>query len=79
MSDEAAIRILAHRQNIRRYRGLLATPLTELERAFIGRRIAEEESEIRRLAARQYPPGHAPAPASSSRPRHTEVDDHVIG
>jgi hypothetical protein len=53
VSDEATIRIGVHRQNIRRYKFLLATPLTDLERAFINRRIAEEEGEVRRLAARR--------------------------
>ena len=51
MPDEATIRILVHRQNIRRYRFLLATPLTDIERAFITRRIAEEEAEVHRLSA----------------------------
>lgn len=50
MPDEATIRILVHRQNIHRYKFLLQTRLTELERAFITRRIAEEEGEVRRLA-----------------------------
>jgi hypothetical protein len=49
--DEATIRILVHRQNIRRYKFLLATPLTDVERGFITRRIAEEEAEVRRLTA----------------------------
>lgn len=51
MSDEATIRIGVHRQNIRRYKFLLETPLTDLERGFINRRIAEEQAEVRRLAA----------------------------
>jgi len=49
--DEATIRILVHRQNIHRYEFLLATQLTEIEHAFITRRIAEEEAEVRRLTA----------------------------
>jgi len=49
--DDIAARILAHRQNIRRYRALLRTPLTEIERAFIDRRIGEEEAELIRLRA----------------------------
>jgi len=49
--NEITIRLQAHRQNIARYRSLLATELTEVERAFIDRRIAEEESEFRRLSA----------------------------
>ena len=51
MPDEITIRLQAHRQNIARYRLLLKTELTEPECAFIDRRIAEEESEVRRLKA----------------------------
>ncbi len=49
--DEITIRLQAHRQNIARYRSLLRTELTELERAFIDRRIAEEETAVHRLNA----------------------------
>ncbi len=49
--NEIVIRLQAHRQNIARYRSLLNTELTEVERAFIDRRIAEEEREVRRLSA----------------------------
>ena len=50
MSDESAVRILVHRQNIIRYEALLRTELTALERDFIDRRIGEENAEIRRLS-----------------------------
>jgi len=49
--NEITIRLQAHRQNIARYRSLLKTELTEVERTFTDRRIAEEESEVRRLSA----------------------------
>jgi hypothetical protein len=49
--NEITIRLQAHRQNIARYRSLLKTQLTEIERDFIDRRIAEEEGEVRRLGA----------------------------
>ena len=49
--NEITIRLQAHRQNIARYRSLLKTELTGIERAFIDRRIAEEESAVRRLSA----------------------------
>jgi uncharacterized small protein (DUF1192 family) len=49
--NEVVIRISAHRQNIDRYKALLKTQLTGIERQFIDRRIAEEESEVRRLSA----------------------------
>jgi hypothetical protein len=51
VQDEATIRVLVHRQNIHRYRFLLQTHLTDVECAFITRRIAEEEAEVRRLSA----------------------------
>jgi hypothetical protein len=49
--NEITIRLQAHRQNIARYRSLLKTELTAVERTFIDRRIAEEETEVRRLSA----------------------------
>jgi hypothetical protein len=49
--DENTVRIVVHRQNITRYRSLLQTPLTEIEREFIDRRIEEEAAEIHRLTA----------------------------
>ena len=49
--NEITIRLQAHRQNIARFRSLLKTQLTEIECAFIDRRIAEDESEVRRLSA----------------------------
>jgi hypothetical protein len=47
--DVTTIQIVAHRQNIDRYKALLRSELTALERDFIRRRIAEEEAEVRRL------------------------------
>jgi hypothetical protein len=51
MPNENTVRIVVHRQNITRYRSLLQTRLTEIEREFIARRIDEEEAEIHRLTA----------------------------
>jgi len=50
MIDENLARLRAHRQNIERYRRLLETNLTVLEREFIERRITEEESALDGLA-----------------------------
>ena len=49
MPDLTAIQIFAHRRNIHRYRALLRTKLTTLERRFILGRIAEEEAAVRSL------------------------------
>jgi hypothetical protein len=51
MIDEASAQLHAHRQNINRYRALLQTNLTVLERDFIERRIAEEEAKVTALAS----------------------------
>jgi hypothetical protein len=50
MIDEAIAQFRARRQNINRYRSLLQTNLTTLERDFIERRISEEEAAISVLA-----------------------------
>lgn len=49
-ADLRAAKRRAHRDNIRRYKRLLATNLTDLERQFVTRRLAEEQSAIRKLA-----------------------------
>lgn len=49
-ADLRAAKIRAHRDNIRRYKRILATGLTELERQFVTRRIAEEQSALSRMA-----------------------------
>jgi hypothetical protein len=51
MLDEAFARLRTHRSNIQRYRQLLDTDLTGLERRFITRRMAEEQSAIETLSA----------------------------
>lgn len=49
MTTAREARILALQHNIRRYSRLLATELTDLERAFIHRRLAEERLAIEAL------------------------------
>ncbi len=46
MDDRAAVSKFVCEQNIARYRRMLRTPLTELERDFIERRIAEEQQAL---------------------------------
>jgi hypothetical protein len=48
MIDFQTAKILRHRQNIQRYARLLATELTELERQYLHKRIAEEQVELER-------------------------------
>jgi hypothetical protein len=54
MIDENLARRLAHRQNIDRYRRLLDTNLSALERDFIERRITEEEAALHRFASNTF-------------------------
>ena len=50
MLDERFARLRTHRNNIARYRSLLRTNLTDLERQFIERRLSEEQSEFELLS-----------------------------
>jgi hypothetical protein len=49
MTDYVTAKIMAHRRNIIRYSRLLATHLTELEREYIHKQIAVEQSKIENL------------------------------
>jgi hypothetical protein len=48
-ADVLAARANAHRANIKRYCGLLAMDLTERERAYLHKRIAEEQAALEQL------------------------------
>ena len=45
----------AHRNNIHRYRRLLETKLSDLERQYIERRLAEEQTKLDELSASIFP------------------------
>jgi predicted house-cleaning noncanonical NTP pyrophosphatase (MazG superfamily) len=51
MLDIASARLRTHRNNIARYRRLLETKLTELERDYIQRRLSEEQSDLEALGS----------------------------
>jgi hypothetical protein len=70
MLDADLARIRAHRNNIHRYRRLLRTRLSDLERQFIERRLAEEQTVLDALAPEIFSiafdgPKRRPASASS--------------
>jgi hypothetical protein len=50
MIDQQLARLRAHRTNIQRYRNLLQTSLTDLERQFVQNRLTEEQSNLESLA-----------------------------
>jgi hypothetical protein len=53
MIDFRTAKILGHRRNIQRYARLLAGELTELERQYLHKRLAEEHAELERLQESQ--------------------------
>jgi hypothetical protein len=57
MTDFKTAQVRHHRQNIKRYCRLLATELTDLERQYLHKRIAEEHAQLQRLEQSQ--PGQA--------------------
>jgi len=50
MIDQQLALLRAHHRNIQRYRNLLKTSLTELEREFVEKRLTEEQSNLESLA-----------------------------
>lgn len=48
-------RLRTHRSNIQRYRQLLQTKLTDVEREFIEKRLSEEQSAVESLAGATFP------------------------
>jgi hypothetical protein len=66
MIDEKLALLRTHRNNIDRYRRLLKTKLTELERRFIERRLSEEKIAMDELAGSTFPVSFKhPAPVSA--------------
>ena len=55
MLDEKLARIRAHHNNIHRYRSLLKTRLSDIERQFVERRLSEESSALEALTSQTFP------------------------
>jgi hypothetical protein len=55
MIDQKLARLRAHCNNVLRYRRLLATRLTDLERAYIERRLEEEQASMDALSQETLP------------------------
>ena len=55
MTSQNVERLRAHQNNIRRYRRLLATHLTDFERAYIERRLNEEQTSLETLLHEEFP------------------------
>ncbi|KRP99914.1 hypothetical protein AOQ72_12185 [Bradyrhizobium yuanmingense] len=55
MLDEYLARIRAHRNNIHRYRRLLKSNLSDVERQFIEERLTEEQTVLESLSDETFP------------------------
>ncbi|MGY8637029.1 hypothetical protein RAD15_31620 [Bradyrhizobium sp. 14AA] len=74
MLDQDLARIRAHRNNLCRYRRLLKTKLSDIERQFIERRLTEEQTALAALAAGAVPvafalPNRLPASSTTGAER----------
>ncbi|CUT98342.1 hypothetical protein ABIB94_002759 [Bradyrhizobium sp. JR7.2] len=54
-TDEKLARLRAHRNNVHRYRRLLSTRLSDLEREFLMKRLSEEQIAIDALSTTTFP------------------------
>jgi hypothetical protein len=66
MLEENLARLRAHRNNIHRYRRLLNTRLTDTEKAFIMRRLDEEQRALEEISGSTFPLSFK-VPSSSSQ------------
>jgi len=71
MIDENLERLRAHRNNAHRYRRLLATRLSDLERAYIERRLSEEQASVEALLQETFPDRLAVGMADAMTPGRT--------
>ena len=55
MFEQNLARIRTHRNNIHRYRRLLRMELSDLERDYIDRRMADEQAALDALVAETFP------------------------
>lgn len=67
MLDVQSARMRAYRNTVYRYRRLLKTNLSDLERQFIERRLAEELSKMDELVASGFPINVPPKSSPSDR------------
>ena len=82
MIDENLARLRAHRNNVHRCCRLLATHLSDLERAYIERRLSEERASMEALSQERFPftlpAARRPAAETGQESRHFEVNAFVI-
>ena len=67
-----------HRNNIARYRRLLKTKLSDLERQFIERRLSEEQLDFERLAESAFPISFNVPPTATEHRRLTRPREQLL-
>jgi hypothetical protein len=80
MIDEKLAHLRTHRNNISRYRRLLKTNLTELEREYIEHRLSDEQLALETLIGSTFPISFKddPSPALVSGPPPAPGNDPQI-
>jgi len=78
MIDKTLARMRAHHSNIARYRWLLKTQLTELERGFIERRLREEQSALATLTRAALPLNRKTASGRARDPHRSLANDQNL-
>jgi hypothetical protein len=74
MLDVNLERLRAHQKSIERYRRLLATHLSDLERAYIERRLSEEQASMKGLLRESFPDRLSPGlPRMEGRTANLEM------
>jgi hypothetical protein len=79
MTNENIASLRTHRNNISRYRRLLKTSLTDLEREFIERRLTQERSAFQALASDTFPVAfNLPVPNQQLLPRPLDRRKEIV-
>jgi len=77
MIDKTLARVRAHHSNIARYRWLLKTQLTDLERDFIERRLNEEQSAFAALTKTAFPLNRKAPSRGVGSPHQSLANDEI--
>jgi hypothetical protein len=78
MTEMTLERLRAHRNNIHRYQKLLATHLSDLERAYIKRRLTEERTFLEAVLERTLPDRLGAGPRDTHQAQTTSAEINAL-
>jgi hypothetical protein len=78
MTEMTLERLRAHHNNIHRYQKLLATPLSDLERAYIMRRLTEERTLLEAVLERTLPDRLRTRPQDTHQAQTTSAEINAL-